>query len=449
MSMTCSLLHAITSCLPAKWKSKLVAWWFNNHAIPILYNRNGLLDTLAEALFHKYTGMQAYRHRIKKYLQIREKEVITVVFQVWNESKWKCDSVYKTMEAHPKFNPVIWITDEEASRKSHADAMREKILSLCQRNKYRYTEASDWEELDCSVQPDIVFLMDHYISFSQMPPPSVDRLTCYVRYCFPNTNLKGGIEGFMVPQFLFFFMENESVAKESRTLLPHKGHNIVISGHPVVDSLLEFAPSPASVWKEQAIQKKKLIWAPHWTINNDGPAYNSSTFLQYAEFMRTLAQKYADKLQIAFKPHPTLYRVLCKHPEWGKEKTDSYYAWWAEQSNTQLEAGEYKELFQQSDAMIHDSGSFILEYLLMDKPCMYLSRVVAFPHFNEMNKEALKCHCIGKNEQDIEDFIQQQVINYADTLHQQRHAFVNNYLRPPNGKTAAENIIETILYSRI
>lgn len=449
MSLTCSLLHTITSCLPSKWKSELVAWWFNNHAIPILYKRNGLLDTLAEALFHKYTGMQAYRHRIKKYLQIREKEVITVVFQIWNVSKWKCDSVYKAMEEHPRFTPVIWITDEEASRKSDADAMREKILSLCQHNKYRYTEASDWENLDHSVHPDIVFLMDHYISFSQMPPPSVDRLTCYVRYCFPNTNLKGGVEGFMVPQFLFFFVENESVAKESRPHFPHNGHNIVISGHPVVDSLLEFTPTPTSVWKEQAIQKKKLIWAPHWTINDDGPAFNSATFLQYAEPMRTLAQKYADKLQIAFKPHPTLYRVLCEHPEWGKEKADSYYAWWEKQPNTQLETGEYKALFQQSDAMIHDSGSFILEYLLMDKPCMYLSRAIAFPHFNEMNKEALKCYRIGKNLHDIEDFIQHQVINYADTLQEQRHAFVNNYLRPPHGKTAAENIIETILNSCI
>lgn len=253
----------------------------------------------------------------------------------------------------------------------------------------------------------------------------------------------------MVPQFLFFFMENESVVRESRPYFPHNGHNIVISGHPVVDSLSEYDPSPTPVWKEQAIQKKKLIWAPHWTINDEGPAFNSATFLQYAELMRTLAQKYASKLQIAFKPHPTLYRVLCEHPEWGKEKTDSYYTWWAEQPNTQLETGEYKELFQQSDAMIHDSGSFILEYLIMDKPCMYLSRAVAFPHFNEMNKEALKCYRIGKNEHDIEDFIRQQVINYSDTLQEQRHAFVNNYLRPPNGKTAAENIIETILNSSI
>lgn len=90
--------------------------------------------------------------------------------------------------------------------------------------------------------------------------------------------------------------------------------------------------------------------------------------------MVTFAQKYKDKVQIVFKPHPMLYRTLCEHSEWGKERTDAYYSMWNNMSNTQLEEGDYTELFMQSDAMIHDCGSFILEYLAVDKPCMFLKK---------------------------------------------------------------------------
>lgn len=448
MSALKRFVHFFTSHFPAGLRELLICW-YNRHAVHFFYDTTGLKDLLPEILFHKYTSKQAYRQRVRQLHKIRQKEVINVIFQIWNLSKWKCDSVYKAMEKHPRFRPVIWILDEHGASADEKLVMRNKIITACQEHGYTYTQAADWSELDSEVSPDIIFIQDFYVQSTNMNDATKNRLFCSVRYCFANTNMKRSVNFFMLHISLFLFLENESVARESRPHVIHHGHNFSVTGHPIVDALMERPSTETSVWKKQSHSKKKIIWAPHWTINDDGPAFNSATFLQYAEPMRTLAQKNADKLQIAFKPHPTLYRVLCEHPEWGKEKADSYYAWWEKQPNTQLETGEYKALFQQSDAMIHDSGSFILEYLLMDKPCMYLSRAIAFPHFNEMNKEALKCYRIGKNLHDIEDFIQHQVINYADTLQEQRHAFVNNYLRPPHGKTAAENIIETILNSCI
>ncbi|MBR6575963.1 MAG: CDP-glycerol glycerophosphotransferase family protein [Akkermansia sp.] len=349
------------------------------------------------------------------------------------------------MEKHPRFRPVIWILDEHGASADEKLVMRNKIITACQEHGYTYTQAADWSELDSEVSPDIIFIQDFYVQSTNMNDATKNRLFCSVRYCFANTNMKRSVNFFMLHISLFLFLENESVAREARPHVIHHGHNFSVTGHPIVDALMERTPTETSVWKTQSYSKKKIIWAPHWTINDDGPAFNSATFLQYAEPMCTLAQKYADKLQIAFKPHPTLYRVLCKHPEWGKEKTDAYYAWWEKQPNTQLETGEYKALFQQSDAMIHDSGSFILEYLLMDKPCMYLSRAIEFPNFNEMNKEALKCYHIGKGEKDIETFIQQQILESKDIYLHQRQNFVKEYLLPPNGKSAAENIIDAIL----
>jgi CDP-glycerol glycerophosphotransferase (TagB/SpsB family) len=92
-----------------------------------------------------------------------------------------------------------------------------------------------------------------------------------------------------------------------------------------------------------------------------------------AELMLELAQAYKDRIQIAFKPHPSLITQLYQHPDWGKERADDYYARWQQMENTQLETGGYVDLFMTSDAMIHDSGSFVVEYLYANRPVMFVS----------------------------------------------------------------------------
>ena len=161
--------------------------------------------------------------------------------------------------------------------------------------------------------------------------------------------------------------------------------------------------------------------------------------------MVRLARKYADKIHIAFKPHPSLYRTLCEHSDWGREKADAYYRLWATMPNTQIEKGEYRELFWESDAMIHDCGSFIIEYPMVNKPCLYLQRERGYGDFNEFARAALNCYTIGRSMEDIEKFITEQVLHDHDPKRGEREIFIQQYLAPSGGKTAAENIIESIL----
>ena len=77
--------------------------------------------------------------------------------------------------------------------------------------------------------------------------------------------------------------------------------------------------------------------------------------------MLSFTEKYKDKIQIAFKPHPNL-KTVNKSSKSGKPN-DDYYDKWNSLDNGQLEEGDYFDLFLQSDAMIHDSVSFLSEYL--------------------------------------------------------------------------------------
>jgi CDP-glycerol glycerophosphotransferase (TagB/SpsB family) len=142
--------------------------------------------------------------------------------------------------------------------------------------------------------------------------------------------------------------------------------NIIVIGYPIYDEYQE-AKFNTSIWKVADDNLKRIIWAPHHSIEGNNGLLKLSTFLENADSMLDIARKFHEKVQFAFKPHPMLLQVLYNHPKWGKEKTDKYYKEWENGKNTILTTGSYMELFKSSDAMIHDCGSFIIEYLYTKK----------------------------------------------------------------------------------
>ena len=149
---------------------------------------------------------------------------------------------------------------------------------------------------------------------------------------------------------------------------------------------------------------------------------------------------------ISFKPHPSLRNKLRK--VWSEEQIDAYYDRWEKPGVSHVEQGEYLSLFKYSDAMIHDCASFTVEYMYMDNPVLYLVRDES--HTANMipyAREAFDLHYKGKCADDIDRFIQ-DVIDGNDPLREKRAAFKQQHLLPPNGRTACENIIRSILDSK-
>lgn len=450
MAFSRKLIHLITSRMPTSWHIKL-SGFYAKHACVTIFNKKGLWTALSEIFFHKYTGKNAHHKRLKKLEEIRKKDVITVVFQVWSLAKWKSDSVYKAMANHPRFRPVIWITDDPSYLPQEKIAMRKKMEEFFSKDDYLCYYAENRDDLYQKVQPDITFIQEPY-EYNQDAVRSVldGELLCYVCYYVSDTVSKSGHTHFLLLSSVLRFVENQSVYNELSKLLNNRSYNFSIAGHPAFDYLREGKTycllDMNNIWKNYRPTTKKLIWAPHWTIGNQS-FFSNGSFLSICDDMVNLAKKYADRLHIAFKPHPTLYRTLCNHPDWGQEKTDAYYKQWETMPNTQVEEGEYRKLFWSSDAMIHDCGSFIMEYPMVNKPCMYLQRGEGYGNFNELAKASLNCYTIGKNVVDIEKFILEQVLGNQDPKKEVRTEVIKQYLSPYKGKSAAENIIDAILAS--
>lgn len=159
--------------------------------------------------------------------------------------------------------------------------------------------------------------------------------------------------------------------------------------------------------------------------------------------MIELSEKYKESIQWAFKPHPLLKSKL--DIVWGRDKTEKYYSYWQNSVHTQLEEGEYVDLFMQSDGMIHDCDTFTIEYLYANKPVMYLYNGANHnENLNKFAKKALSVHYSGHNADDIERFII-DIISGNDIFYKIRNNFYNQELNIDYGKYASKNIISLIL----
>ena len=135
---------------------------------------------------------------------------------------------------------------------------------------------------------------------------------------------------------------------------------------------------------------------------------------------------------------------LYLHHQWGQEKTDKYWKYWEEGSNTQLDDGEYIELFKESDCIIHDSGSFLVEYLFVKKPAMYLMTNKTKKNLNKFGLQALKSYELAFNEEQIKSFINDVVgkkvaIKYDCSLFLEQH--IKDFF---NGNLPSDKIISNI-----
>lgn len=371
-----------------------------------------------------------------KALLVKERP-IRIAFQVAQLGKWKSESLLQLMLKDSRFEPIIWCVPAAGKNhllhpKIHAAETKRVTTHFAERD-IRVCTYPSLKAFPAGERPDFIFIHEayDYIFNSESYSGLTKELLGYIPYGYHNTTNPESLNGIGNNIALFNFYENESVKRDAQEVAGNRGCNVYVSRHPMADIFAEAKKSAHSAWKDCGKSMKKVIWAPHWTIAPGMSWFISGTFLRNAESMLELAKKYQDSIQFAFKPHPHLYRTLCSLPEWGEEKNRAYYQQWAEMPNSQLDEGEYTELFMQSDGMIHDCGSFILEYLYADKPCLFQIEGEGYPGYNHMTKASLDAYHKGLTGDDIDRFLRICILEGEDSKATTRQEVLKNYLLPP------------------
>lgn len=375
---------------------------------------------------------------------------LNVVFLVLYSSVWKYDSVYRLMEKDPRFKPLILVCPIADSGHQHMVENLKSTVRMFHEKGYNVRCAYDEQSKSLvnieELKPDLLM---YSFQWSQHVDPrynvySLRRyLKCYVNYSFKNNPFEWSIASEVQGLMWIYFSECEDNRKLALSFNKKEFQNIRVVGYPIYDEI-QYTKPTGKDWKSENKDLKRIIWAPHHSIEGRDKIIKLSTFLLYAEDMLEIKDKYKEKVQFAFKPHPQLKYALYNHKDWGKDRTDDYYRQWEESENTSYVVGDYIDLFKTSDAMIHDSHSFTVEYLYVNKPVMFMTNYDRESQCNEVGKKAFNAHYHGTSREDIISFIEDVVIGGKDSMNEKRHQFYNDILVPPNGKSVAENIIKEI-----
>lgn len=392
---------------------------------------------------------ELHKEALKK-LKTKEGKINCVFFALY-DSVWKYDGVYKILSNDPRFNVTVLVCPIVNYGKKHMEDEMERCYRTMSQKGYQTIRAynkhnNSYIDVKKELQPDIIFYTNPYkglIDDRYYIDKFLDILTVYVQYGFHQTNWNKVVYSSPFPNLVWrFYLESFIHLQLAKKYSKNSGINAIVTGYPGIDILIDKNYQPKYIWK--TTNKKRIIWAPHHTIE-PVDLIDFSCFMLYYDFMINIARKYQKDVEFVFKPHPLLKVKLIK--KWGQEKTDEYYNLWDTMPNTMVQTGDYLDLFLTSDAMIHDSGSFLIEYLYTNKPVMRtMNNVNPKRLFNEIGLGALDVYYKAYNKDDIELFIK-NVINGVDLLKDKREKFVREHLLPPNGKLPSENIVNDIIDS--
>lgn len=388
----------------------------------------------------------------EKSEKLRNGHKLHVCFFVSQKQFWSMQSVYDALAENRCFKlsvvpfPVLF---HQAERKKNYEDLcnfhKEKGASVLQVCNFKYRLLAQPED----IAPDIIFYEQHWMG--NYPPA----------YCITNMWSKAlcicmpyGVMMANIPEEQFNgvahnlswrnFTETPIHFILSKKYAENKGVNTVVSGYPKLDAYSR--PVVKNYWKTQSPAIKRIIWAPHYSLNTCSNI-EFSTFLNYWKAFLSLVKNNSDRIEMVLKPHPALKsRFLALGLPGGMY--DRFMAEWDALPNASVVTdADYIDLFTTSDAIILDSVSFTAEYMVTEKPICFLSRYPSFEklsaNFNPFGKRVISLVDIAYNYAEVQDFIQ-NVCGGTARVSDERRYFTSETLKVNFGHVG-EFIVNHIL----
>ncbi len=428
------------------------------------------LAVLMEMTMQMENGKEFYL-KIKSYLEninlhrLRKQDKITVGFIANYSSTWIGDGLYQLLEKSERFEPYVFLISnhngqsEELIKEEYRQNLkffRERNLWVVQTLDLNTGKQYTWEEM--GIKPEVCIWLTPWIDLFRehfyLLNYSLDTLHTYIPYGFMIAENEN--ENFVYHQYNQYIhnmawmnFEESQVAVDMAKKYAFVGDsNAVYTGYPKMDAFYEKLDEEEYIWNKllQEVgnpKAKKIIWAPHHTLDEQEPVH-FSTFAANYMLMLELAEKYQNETVWVVKPHPQLkYKAIKAGIFSDVNEWNTYEQRWRNLKNAEImDEGMYDRLFKDSDAMILDSVSFLAEYLYVHKPLLLLRRTGQF--FNDFGKELVKIHysADGADGCAIEEFVINVVLKENDEKREERERFFENNLdyKKMGGRNAAENI---------
>ena len=378
---------------------------------------------------------------------IRRKNKIKIGFVIRVAAEWCGDDLYNFFEQDERFEPTVFLclrTDESSDK-----LVREDFAHGTRQFKSRGLNVFPVAQENSPVpaQDILIFLTPYLFNLPKafhLTNLSAKTLTAYIPYAFWQATYNIFWHDIFNVLWKIFF-ESRQILKIFNETRKEDTPRVIYSGYPKLDVFYGKQNFFRFDWKKARPDAKKIIYAPHWSIN-DGVMY--ATFQWNYKFMYEFAKAHPE-ISWVFKPHPAL---LFSAVESGlfpsTEAFEKYLQAWDALPNAKVVTGAYYQaLFATSDGMILDSGSFIAEYQYTHKPMIFLRRDTQ--DFNEVGIGILNVSYLvdGRDLSGIASLMHKVFIEGNDPKFYERQKFFNEHLDyfKQNGMSASEFIYKNIL----
>ena len=362
-------------------------------------------------------------------------EKLNVIFYIYDETKWKCQSLYDLLEKDNRFNVKVLVTKPSCLNTDNPSYVSdEKFMEVYKffkeknmKVEYAFdTKTSEFTPFE-KFNPDIIFYQHPWYVKTEQGPVVCSKfaLTCYIPYYFPietadiDCNLR--FHGYVENYYILDEYTRDKYLKKNHKL----EEKLKVVGYPYLDYFNN----------KNSSEGEYIIYAPHWTVGDNGLAYG--TFKWNGKFILDYAKSHSEKKWI-FKPHPLLKKALVDFKIMTEEEVSKYYDDWAD-LGIKYESGNYLELFEKSKMMITDCSSFLGEYFVTEKPLIHLMSEKS--QFNNSDNPILKAYYRAYNLDEFQKLL--STLPQEDYMKDLRLATLENIGLRDN--CASENIFKDIM----
>ena len=300
-------------------------------------------------------------------------ERLKVAFLVCDVSMFSGESVYVRLAADPRFDCSIAV----APRVTRGEKfLRETLAKTVDTLRKRYGDAvralyDPDAKTAAPLDADIVFSTVVYED-QTLPDYTTERLSAralvaILYYGYGGLFISNEKKTPYLPNIVLswrYFVSNEATRRMNVEKNPLLAANAVTVGYAKMDRL-------ATIPRREGGGKTILI-CPHHTLEKIPGELSLSTFIKNADLFQRLPEMFPE-ITFVFRPHPLLFPRLATAKWWGPKRTSDYERAMEAHSNVVFQrGGDYFESFRNSDALIHDCGSFLAEYFYTGCPQCYL-----------------------------------------------------------------------------